>query len=179
MMIVIVLGTGRCGITTTAKFINSQKNVTCTDEARLLPWKVNHKKLLKACAAIQSQCTPTRGDAAFYYLPYCERISKLLINVRFVCVRLKKRKVIDGFLASERNYFRGNKKKWDRCLPTYIGMSHIDALSRYYDEYYEQANKLSESLPFQIFDVEKTLNTELGKKNLLQFLDILDRKAIE
>lgn len=174
-MIVIVLGTGRCGITTTANFINSQKNVTCTDEVVLLPWKVDHKKLTKACGAIQSQSTPTKGDAAFCYLPYCELISNLLTDVRFVCVRLGKEKVIGGFLAEERNYFRGDKKKWDRCLPTYKGLSHTEALSRYYDEYYEQAENLSKSLTFQIFDTE-TMNTEPGKKKLLQFLDIPEVK---
>ena len=175
-MIVIVLGTGRCGTTSVSHLLNMQNNATCTHERCLLPWKMKKKKVKVALKLIQKQKTLIKGDAAFYYLPYCDYIASVVEDVRFVCLKRNKQEVVKSFVVRNKDLFRDAKKKWDRCMPTYGKISIAKATSRHYDEYYECAEKLTKKLSFKIFDMNNLLNTEDGQKQLFEFLQIVDPK---
>lgn len=61
--------------------------------------------------------------------------------------------------------------KWDKCFPKYNGVSYREAIEKYYDYYYDQAEVYQQTFPenFHIFDMND-LNSEEGRSAILEFV---------
>lgn len=59
---------------------------------------------------------------------------------------------------------------WDKCFPSFEADSMEEAIGKYYDYYYAEAEKYQEKFPdvFQMFSLEE-LNTEDGKHAIMDF----------
>lgn len=62
---------------------------------------------------------------------------------------------------------------WDKCFPTFKASSKDEAIGKYYDYYYEEAEKLTLKHPevFKIIELDR-LNTEEGKTEIMNFCGI-------
>lgn len=138
------------------------------------------------------------GDVASYYLPHVESIIENSDNAVFPCIVRDKDEVIDSFIRKlkvadnvfEKFYFSLKGKlgyrnhwspsnryvkdsKWDRLHPN-VGknVSLKDALSRYYDFYYEEADRLSGKYKnVKLYDID-VFSSEEGRKELLEFCGV-------
>ena len=64
---------------------------------------------------------------------------------------------------------------WDKCFPNFDAKSKEEAIGKYYDFYYAEAEKLAKKHPgeFKIFHLED-INTDEGKAEILDFCGISD-----
>ncbi|WP_135502428.1 hypothetical protein [Roseovarius aestuariivivens] len=72
-------------------------------------------------------------------------------------------------------------RKWDKCFPKYEAeLSLREAVSRYYDDYYNAARKLEKRHPaaVKIFDLE-ALNDPVGQSEILDFCRVSQRNPFE
>jgi hypothetical protein len=62
---------------------------------------------------------------------------------------------------------------WDSCFPNIEAGSRVEAIGRYWDMYYEEAEVLAQRHPgaFRIFDVE-ALNDRQGQREILAFIGL-------
>lgn len=138
------------------------------------------------------------GDVASYYLPYVETILEESQSAVFPCLVRDKDEVINSFVnkvkaknsllgkfyfllrrkINSRNHWSSNSKyvkdaKWDRLHPD-MGNDLLlrDALSRYYDFYYEEAERLSLMYPnVRLYNIS-IFDSEAGRRELLEFCGI-------
>jgi hypothetical protein len=189
-MIVINLGTGRCGTHSLTKLLSAQKNVKVTHEAFLLPWEYDRAALDNALANILKYDAEIKSDTGFYYLVYVETILELYPNTKFVCLRRNKEKTIRGYIGKvgkkrANHWTRKNSKhwtdgwindsKWDRCYPKY-DLDQREAIEKYYDEYYSIAETYQSKYKdnFRIWWMNFALNTEQGQKEIFNFINLKD-----
>lgn len=145
------------------------------------------------------------GDIASYYLPYVEKITESACDVVFPCIVRQKDEVIESFVNKvrvnpglfKRFYYKSKGKKlyrnhwsndgaylddarWDRLHPNVgSGLSLRDAIAKYYDEYYEEIDRLcSRFSNVKIFDIS-VFNSIEGREKLLRFCGVENPKVEE
>lgn len=182
-MIVIGLGTGRCGTVSLSKLLDLQDDSHVTHESEpRLPWKVDEELLLRKLRYFSSIKKSLVGCVAFYYLPYVELINRYFDgNVRFVCLKRDKEATVSSYLkkVGKRNHWVEHDGSvyaldpvWDRCYPKYETNDIRDAVSRYYDEYYQTSHRLENEMSnFKVFPME-SLNSFYGVNEILDFLSV-------
>jgi hypothetical protein len=190
--IVIGLGSGRCGTLSMSVVMNAQYSSCITHEAYIkLPWLPIYEYLELNCKIMTSMHTGFWvGDVAPYYLNYTDRIFQWFPNAKMVCLKRDKEATIKSLLSCtdyfESNHFtsisskhwkptlwnldREESRTWRQCFPKYDA-SDYDAAGMYWEEYYKRAEKYEKKYPsgFKIFDTERTLNTQEGQMEMLDF----------
>lgn len=128
------------------------------------------------------------GDIGSYYLPYVPFMLDRWPDLRFPCLRRDRPEVIASFAfklsqptsALHRNHWAAQEDNrwrrdmvWDRCFPTFTGMSDKDLeahIALYYDTYYEKAEDFASRFPDRLRIFAMTdLNSPEGRARLLEF----------
>lgn len=128
------------------------------------------------------------GDIGSYYLPYVPFMLDRWPGLRFPCLRRDRSEVIASFAfklsqptsALHRNHWAAQEDNrwrrdmvWDRCFPTFTGMSDKDLeahIALYYDTYYEKAEYFAARFPDRLRIFAMTdLNSSEGRARLLEF----------
>ena len=190
--IVLILGTGRCGLTSVVQLLNRQPHAKVSMEnAPLLPWKVPTQRHLIAARFERfrrERGTGLLGDAGSFYLPYVEEAVRVNPDVRIIALRRPKEEVVASFnrFLDEWNPLpihhwcadplpgSFHDPLWTRCFPQYELTDRTQGLRRYVDEYDRRLLELGSQFPTNLrtFDMKETLNTEAGQRALLEFADV-------
>jgi len=184
--LILGMGTGRSGSTSLTLLFKNQENTFSAHETPpQLPWNCEkeridfHKKRINLLAHEHSFV----ADTSHWWLPYFEELVKEYPDLKAVVLKRDKPAVIKSFLKIKGNGVKGSinhwinhdgsyyaKNMWDECYPKYDVKTTRDALGKYWDEYYETAEKLAKRFPenIQIFSIED-LNDEKGQVAILKF----------
>lgn len=199
--LVIGLGTGRCGTKSLAYLLNLQSNVKVSHEMAPVFRFNKSEHWLPICYSkideILSREEQIVGDVAFCNLWRSEEIADYHKNTVFVCLKRNKEEVVRSFTekclrnnhgVGCRNFWddmwfvRVNGKKvrrrgsnWDQVFPNFSGRTLDDVISRYYDWYYEEVDKLE--IDVKIFDIDD-LNTVGGIIRILDFVGVQSEDRI-
>jgi hypothetical protein len=183
MNLIIGLGSGRCGTMSLSHLLSGQKNTFVTHEVPLnMSWKFDPSRINNKLNAWDNQQFTRVGDVASYYLPYVPYINSKVDNVKFVCLKRDKTETSHSWVSKlEGSPAKNNFREWDgtfRTVPFYISFpkyrtdSLFEAADLYWEEYYNQAEKLEREMDnFKIFNTED-LNTLKGVKQILTFSGI-------
>jgi len=148
------LGTGRCGTTTLSQMLTHQKSSNVSHELGgaipFLPWKKHRPSLINFLHRIIKRKEVYVGDISFYLLPYISDIIDIFPNSKFIVLKRDKQETISSYIKKTegRNHWmnhdgrKWNLDVWDRCYPKYNVDNKFDAISNYYDEYYETCDKI-------------------------------------
>lgn len=188
--LVIGLGHPRSGTTSLYSLLDMQQFLTVTHETHIrLPWIKCPSYMEYNITRVLEYPSAFVGDVAFYYLNYVKDILKYYPYTKFVCMKRDKEDTINS-LQKFHDIFKTNhlvdrtSPHWDPdwiinseesamyrpCFPKY-NLAPEDALSKFYDEYYERVAELQRTIQpgqFQVFDMNKTMNTEDGQGELLE-----------
>lgn len=197
-MIVLGCGTGRCGTKSLASFLNKQPNSEVHHEfGKKLRWdkedwqffwdrlNVWYRDIEYLSRSIEDEYR--LGDVAPWYLPYIEeivRVYDLDWPFRIICLRRDKDETVESYInhQNQGNTFQNTSPNWpevDQAYPTYPDeLSMEEAVGRYWRDYYECAEWISDQVDwFEIFELEE-LNRKIGQIKLMDFLELpLDQRA--
>jgi hypothetical protein len=119
------------------------------------------------------------GDIAFYYLNYVELLAKHNRNVRFICLRRDRQQTIRSWLAKSTIQRWPSKRVADRLsailmrAPYAEAASKAEAIGKYWDYYYEEAEALGRKLGDTFWIVDTGLLDERSFQcTLLEFCGI-------
>ena len=175
--LIIGLGTGRCGTWSLTKFLGAQPNTNSNHELRFLPWEFDAELGKANVDFLLNKNEEVAVDVGFYWLNYVDWLAKQNIDVRFICLQRDKKQTVDSWMThteelvkrGQGNHWtsQGKDKSWTsiNCFPKY-DLSARKAIEKYWDEYYEKANKLWEVCNFHIVPTEE-LNTSIGQARIL------------
>jgi len=144
-MIIIGLGTGRCGTQTLARLLNMQKSALITHEKNphTISWigsddviLSNIQEFEQAIKTGKPELSITHfatnkniqekmdsiksvklvGDVAFYYLPYVRLILKKNFNIQFICLQRDEEETVNSYIKKT----RGKKRRGilDKLFPS-------------------------------------------------------------
>jgi hypothetical protein len=187
--IILVVGSGRCGLTSLTNLLGRQPHTRATlEEPPVLPWRrepgdrVIRARLARFRAGRDAEFL---ADAASFYLPYLEDALAAEPGLRVLGLRRPREEVVASFerFLDEFNAFPTNHwadepavgwyhdPVWTRAFPQYDTADRREGLRRYWQEYYGRLGELAERHPrkVRLFDMEKALNTEAGQRDLLTF----------
>jgi len=201
---VLGIGSGRCGTTSLASFLNAQKTITCTHERydQRSMWYREYplaKQQLKSI--LEPKEGPIVGDVGQSYLKFIQDILDEYDTVKIICLKRDREKTINSFLKwSAARYPKwlflqnspttcvvggklmhltnlGLLAEW--CLRRVDEQSVRVDLGNYYDDYYEHCEILEKNNggKFKIFPTE-TLNTKTGMREILDFIDLAEKDMI-
>tara|TARA_Y100000004_G_scaffold122102_1_gene137296 strand:+ start:66 stop:665 length:600 start_codon:yes stop_codon:yes gene_type:complete len=160
-MVIIGLGTGRCGTVSLSKLIDKQEGARCSHEGVRLPWVVSEGRFNKAYNKIvqgygdfieEQKSTVFKrlsfvGDVSFYNLPYYNLFLERDPETKFIILKRDRDSVIKSYLKKTRgsnHWQKGLAKKnvWDECFPKFEAKDKADAIGMYYDKYYSMAEDI-------------------------------------
>jgi hypothetical protein len=187
---VLVLGPGRCGLTSVTELLNRQPSTKLTqDDPPLLPWKSRGKSGLiseRFARFRRDRSAEMIGDTAAFYLPYVEEAVSADPGVRVVGLRRPREEIVASFCGflDRWNLYPTNHWSidpgigfhhdplWTQTFPQYENVDRLTGLRRYCDEYYSHLESLTAKYPenVRVFDMHQVLNTENGQRQLLDFL---------
>lgn len=185
ILYVFGLGTGRCGTFSLARLLDIQKGAYVTHEhGPCLPWLLNEARVKRKINDIKSRIDKGHiivGDVALFNLKSAEMLLDTFPAIRFVILKRDKIQTIKSWQVKWRNKynrFRYKKSKWELCFP-YYNLPLYSALTRYYDEYYNETLRLMETYPynFKYFDIN-CLNNFEGVKSIFDFCGISKQNRI-
>ena len=111
-LVVIGLGTGRCGTVSLSKLLSAQAGVLVTHEAApLLPWEVDRVKLERHVPYIQGwldKGCSVAGDVAYFWLPYVPLFDEVFSRWKAVGLIRDRDEVVHSFLrkTTQRNHWQ-------------------------------------------------------------------------
>jgi hypothetical protein len=147
--IIFGLGTGRCGTMSLSYLLNHQKNSSFSHELgghALLPWKRDISQFKPFFGNILRRNADFVGDVSFYSLPYWEDILDFDSESKFVILKRNKQQTIESYIKKTKGQnplMNHDGKKWvhyewDKCYPKMEAKNKLEAISMYYDFYYEK-----------------------------------------
>lgn len=192
-----ICGTGRNGSLSIAQFLSAQPNMLCMHEGgdanafskhrvkqlfqlqKVFKWEDDFTRL----RAHYEQAIATRpetyvGDVGMYMISYVPDLARTYPDAKFLCIRRSKEATVRSYLHRSLDLRRDAsrydlvRKIWDACYPRYDARTIEEALSMYWDEYYERAAALEKSMPgrFEMFETEN-LNASVGRNAILGYLE--------
>lgn len=187
--IIIGVGTGRCGTTSLAKIISLQPKHLITHESEPhLPWNFDESMIQQKISYLQKYDAEVVGDAGFYYLPYLEYLIERYNNIKVIGLKREKQKVIKSYLKKTkgRNHWMehdGSKwrlDEWYDKYPKYQAKTKKEALSRYWEEYYDILETIKRKYPSNILvmDMNYALNDLEGINKILSFIGVEETKRV-
>lgn len=181
-MIIIGLGTGRCGTLSLSKILTLQ-GCTVTHEIRPLPkWDLsNLDQIIDRIKKYDINDNEYCGDVCSGYLNYVEAIYETLGNkVRFICLERDKKQNIESWIkkTKNKNYWskRGSRDVWSHMFPKYDSKDKEECLNMYWEEYHKKTNDLEEKI--SVFKKIKTeqLNDKSSILDILKFCEITPKE---
>lgn len=182
--IVIGLGSGRCGTQSLARLLDAQPGAHVTHERvyQNIKWNGSEDRVLEMLEWARGLDNPgLRGDVASYYLSYVDFILSRQPEARFICLRRPRNETVDSFMRitpGKNHWFDHGGEgwepdMWDDSFPSYPDKDKRAALTRYWNEYYAEAERLKAVYPerFRIFDTT-ALNDRKGQAELLRFAGV-------
>jgi len=186
-MIVIGMGSGRCGTKSLAKLLDLQENAQVTHEyGEPLHWDLNqlHWQLWEDRLE-KWRKDPSRidGDVASWYLPYIEEMLReeiaWPIEPKVIVLKRDKDETVESFdeWTGDGNRWQeagGNWPEYDHAFPTYPdGLDKREAIGQYWEDYYESCSWLEDNFPeiVKVFDID-VLNSEEGQQEIFDFMGI-------
>ena len=195
--IVLGLGTGQCGLLGLADVLNRQPGCAVTyQDGALLPWlKPNRPVIPQRFQRMRGGSeTPIVGDSASFYLPYVDEILATESNVRLVCLKRPCDEVIGSFNRFlDRNHSLAinhwtrepgtrwhHDPLWTRIYPQYPTTDRDEGIRRYWEDYYDTAERLAHRHPdrVRVFDPELAFDTEQGLRELLSFVGVPEEHQV-
>ncbi len=187
--ILLVVGTGRCGLISFLGLLNRQPSTSARlEEVPLLPWKraPGDRVIRERLARLRSRWqTEVIVDAASFYLPYLADALALEPDIRIVGLKRPRQEVIASFehFLDEYNIFPTNHWSEEpaggfehdlirtRTFPQYPSSDRAQGIGRYWDDYYQTLEDLAARYPqnVRIFEMQDVLNTEAGQSQALAF----------
>ena len=130
---------------------------------------------------------PRVGDVASFYLPYAEEAICCEPGIRVICLKASRVDVVSGlsrqvdqeYPAAVNHWAQEPAPGWShdpfttRIYPQYDTSDRSEGIARYWDEYYDRAERLQELYPDNvcIWDVE-ALTTAAGVREILTFAGV-------
>lgn len=185
--LVIGLGTGRCGTNSLAALLDLQTDAAVTHErfGHGLHWEGGLAQVDALIAAVRADLRSglrLAGDVHSAYLPYAERLLSTRPAVRMVCLQRDRDATVASFESKthrKANHWAPTRPfsrhaRWNACFPTYPAeLPKPEAIARYWDEYYREAERLQARDPDRFRVVPMTdLNSEAGQRSILGFVGI-------
>jgi len=183
--LVIGAGSGRCGTTSFAHFLNAQQGAIVSHEtfSKTLPWDRVGQKVFVDKLIRRGQNSGARyyGDVA---LQWTNNIPLLVDRgAKVVVLKRGREEFIGSFLRKSRNRNNWQHKKnggtprspWFNCFPKFPGPSKAKALGQYWDHVYNELvpSSLEECGPDNVLVVYvDALNSERGLKRILDWIGI-------
>jgi hypothetical protein len=190
--LILVIGTGRCGLRSLVELFNRQQDVHVTVAVPpSLVWTepVDHglfaSRLRRLREAGQARLV---GDAAHFYLPYIEAAIEVEPGIRVICLERPRGEVVASFCrwldtacplptnhwAIEPAGKWHHDPIWSRTFPQYRTDDRADGIGRYWDFYHSRTVELFRRFAenVRIFSTGETLGTEAGRQAVLSFAGI-------
>jgi hypothetical protein len=160
--LIIGLGTGRCGTTSLTKFLCLQQSAFVTHEhkASRIGWYRSYVGVKTFIEETLRYPYNIVGDVAFFLLPYVEYIIKEFedkAELYFICLKRNKVETINSFRRKQgwntknrHPWYEGPDFphfNWDKCYPKFGFLSQEDAMSYYWDMYYEISERFQQRHP--------------------------------
>jgi hypothetical protein len=176
--VIFGLGTGRCGTMSLANLLNFQEDCLMTHELGglpWLPWEISEKDFQYFFTRVLNRRQTFVGDVSLYSLPYWRKILEYNPESKFIIIKRDKSATIESYIKKTegQNPFMkhdGTKWRhyeWDRCYPKMNCKSKEEAISLYYDYYYDLCLKIPEDSAFWISTND--LNNENRCLEMLEF----------
>ncbi len=150
-VILIGIGTGRCGTVSLRELLARQSRTCVTHELQPLSWTATSTQVFARLRELATRPFTVSGDVCFSYLPH---VGELLEDprVRVVAMRRDREATVRSYEAKvqDRNHWQRHDgtrwridAKWDRCYPKYDpALARRDALREYWQEYYATVDQL-------------------------------------
>jgi hypothetical protein len=187
--IVLVVGTGRCGMVSLLNVLSKQPRTRATlEEVPLLPWKraAGDRVMRERLARFRkSRDGEFLVDAASFYLPYLEDAIAADPDVRVVGLKRPREETVASFgrFLDEYNAFPTNHWAeepavgwshdviWTRTMPQYPLADRAEGLRSYWDEYYCRLEALVERFPqnVRVFEMREVMDSEAAQREVLTF----------
>jgi hypothetical protein len=187
--IILVVGTGRCGLASVTNVLGRQPRTRATlEEPPVLPWKCapNEGLMRHRFARFRnSRDAEFIADTAAFYLPYLEGAIAAEPGLRVLGLKRPREEVVASFnrFLDEHNALPTNHWAnepavgtyhdpiWTRTFPHYDTADRSEGIRRYWRDYNARLGELAERYPnnVRVFDMHKVLNTEAGMRELLGF----------
>lgn len=195
--LIIGIGSGRCGTYSLTKLLNAQPNCRVGHELpNPLPWEVNIQlhdvRLRSLWRQYGGDLRSGYGDVALYYLKYIPGfIARTGDAIRVIALKRNKQETVKSYLRKLKgdkywpfNHFdptpnqikidgKPADHKFFHAYPKYPGLSLLESLERFYDDYYGAVDRLLALHPdlVRLYDTAD-LNTEEGVRSILTFAGI-------
>ena len=199
---VLVLGSGRCGLLSFARFLNQQENSFVTFErgkCKNMEWNrdnfsASDKRYEFFQQKIKTDNLVLSGDVASWWLPYSSHILKNYPNSKIIALKRDKNDTLNSYekwYGKRRNFpWLSSKDRsltdfydnydYDECFPEYkvpgVRYPSLRYAGRlFYEEYYEKVDRLIEHFGrgrVRMFDTYDALNNEMIRHEILQWLDL-------
>jgi len=176
-MIIIGLGTGRCG-TVSLSHLLSLQGCEVTHEATPLPhWDLSNKQdILKRVNSYKFNANNYCGDVCSGYLEYVEIIYEILgERVRFLCLERNKEDNIRSWMKkTNKNLWSSQEPPsyWSCMFPKYNNSDKLKCLEMYWEEYREKSNLLEHRIPNFKKITTESLNDSKCIEGILKFCEI-------
>ena len=175
--IIFGLGTGRCGTMSLSNLLSYQDDCLISHELGGLPWLTwsPSTSLEPFLDKINTRSESFVGDVSFYSLPYASVLMSRYSDVKFVILKRDKEETIKSYIKKTqgRNHWmphNGSKWRldiWDRCYPKFDVKTKEEALSCYYDHYYDLCQQLPQDKCFWLNTED--LNSREKSIKMLEF----------
>jgi hypothetical protein len=185
----LVTGSGRCGLLSLAALLNGQPGTKVTlEEPPLLPWRHQPGDRLIRARLDRLRRRPkasVTGDAAAFYLPYLADALAIDPELRVLALRRPRAEVVASFgrFLDEHNAFPTDHWSdepapgffhdplWTRTFPQYDTADRAEGIGRYWDECERILADLAARHPdrLRVFDMREALGSEAGQRHLLDF----------
>jgi len=184
--LILGLGTGRCGTLWLFDYLNGYIE-NSSHELFKLGWDYEGQfdltiEPMKTWANNYISC-----EVGFPILPHIYKLSNFF-NIKIIVVQRDKQSTIKSFMNwtnPKHNYWVTKPYNspyeydgWDPMFPTFEGYeyrSKEEAISKYYDHYYDDCLKLKDQFSVLWIHTE-TLDEQKTQENILEFLDIPKNK---
>jgi len=186
-MIIIGIGTGRCGTLSLSRLLNLQPDAHVLHEKEPhLPWDRSEPKYIKAHIEgfhRRQERFKFVGDVAFYWLPYLPRLFREFTDVKVVGLWREK----EGFIKSSIRLLHspiwtkdGEHQKhpnpiWEQSFPSYEAESREKVLGIFWEDYNSQMFALEEKGRIQTFPMDM-MHAEESQDVLFDWLGMKEHR---
>jgi hypothetical protein len=197
--LVLMLGTGRCGLRALVELVNRQPDVHVTlAQPPLLEWKRREGRTGIAERLSRMRRDRTQrviGDAAHFYLPYIDDAISLEPDLRVICLERSREEVVASYCrrlelvcplptnhwAEQLGDSWHHDPIWSRTYPQYDLTDREAGIRRFCDEYHAAIDDLCRRFPehVRLFSAREALGSDAGQRSLLAFAGIApDRQVL-
>jgi hypothetical protein len=181
-VILIGVGTGRCGTVSLQNLLARQPGTQVTHESRPLSWTASPPEVDRQLAELCERRAEIAGDVCFSYLPHVPQLLKEP-RVRVIALERDCDATVRSYeaKAKDRNHWQTHDGsrwrldgRWDPCFPKFPSvLSREAAIRAYWEQYYAVVRALVTNHPDRVrcFDLN-ALNDESGVAEILDHCDV-------